>query len=146
MSEEQPVASNNSRKRITITLPQYLADHLQIWAGVGEPAPDNEVQSIQAWLGMLADHTKEEVADIMRKRMLLLIRAATAIHDAGPEIEDAYAIYKNVSREHMREKLDNLRLHRQLASERLRADSGWERYEAKNKECLALREQLAEKQ
>lgn len=36
-----------------------------------------------------------------------------------------------------------LALHRQLAAERLRADQGWERAEAKSKECAELRERLA---
>jgi len=36
-----------------------------------------------------------------------------------------------------------LALHRQLAAETLRADQGWQRYEAKNRECLDLRAALA---
>lgn len=38
---------------------------------------------------------------------------------------------------------ETLALHRQLAAEKLRADQGWERYEAKNRECLGLREKIA---
>jgi hypothetical protein len=46
------------------------------------------------------------------------------------------------------EQLDEevLSLHRQVAAERLRADQGWQRYEAKNKECLQLREMIAGKE
>lgn len=36
-----------------------------------------------------------------------------------------------------------LALHHKLAAETLRADQGWERAEAKSKECNELREQLA---
>lgn len=36
-----------------------------------------------------------------------------------------------------------LALHRQLAAERLRADQGWARAEAKSKECIELRERMA---
>ena len=36
-----------------------------------------------------------------------------------------------------------LALHRQLAAEKLRADQGWERAEAKSKECIELRERMA---
>lgn len=36
-----------------------------------------------------------------------------------------------------------LALHRQVAAERLRADQGWERAEAKSRECLALRDRMA---
>jgi len=36
-----------------------------------------------------------------------------------------------------------LSLHRQLAAEKLRADQGWERGEAKSRECLDLRERMA---
>lgn len=36
-----------------------------------------------------------------------------------------------------------LALHRQLAAERLRADQGWARAEAKSRECAELRERLA---
>jgi hypothetical protein len=35
-------------------------------------------------------------------------------------------------------------LHRQLAAEKLRADQGWARAEAKSKECIALRERMAQ--
>jgi hypothetical protein len=38
-----------------------------------------------------------------------------------------------------------LSLHRQLAAEKLRADQGWQRAEAKSKECIELRERMAEK-
>jgi hypothetical protein len=43
------------------------------------------------------------------------------------------------------DKLKNeiLSLHRQLASEKLRADQGWSRAEAKSKECIELRERMA---
>jgi hypothetical protein len=36
-----------------------------------------------------------------------------------------------------------LALHRQLAAEKLRADQGWERADAKSKECIELRERMA---
>lgn len=36
-----------------------------------------------------------------------------------------------------------LTLHRQLAAEKLRADQGWERAEAKSRECINLRERMA---
>jgi hypothetical protein len=36
-----------------------------------------------------------------------------------------------------------LTLHRQLAAEKLRANQGWERAEAKSRECLQLRERMA---
>lgn len=36
-----------------------------------------------------------------------------------------------------------LALHRQVAAERLRADQGWERAEAKSRECIELRDRLA---
>jgi hypothetical protein len=41
------------------------------------------------------------------------------------------------------EKDEILSLHRQLAGERLRADQGWERAEAKSRECIELRERQA---
>lgn len=36
-----------------------------------------------------------------------------------------------------------LALHRHLAAEKLRADQGWQRAEAKSKECIELRERMA---
>lgn len=37
----------------------------------------------------------------------------------------------------------DLAAHRKLAGESLRADQGWQRYEEKNRECNALRDQIA---
>jgi hypothetical protein len=130
-------------KRVTMEVPQFLADHLKLWAGTGEIGPGNELQSIQAWLRNSCGKTMEEVIDTMRKRMTLLMNAASAIHEGGPEAEDSYGIYSEVSREHMRDKQEILRLHRELGASRLYAKQGWQRAEAKSKECNEIRMRLA---
>lgn len=74
---------------------QFLIDHLKLWKDSGVPAPANELQSIQGWLRCLGENGAEKTADIMRKRMLLLMEAANDLHALGPEAEDAAGIYDN---------------------------------------------------
>lgn len=138
--EEKPKVD---RSLVTMKVPQFLADHLKIWEGTGEQAPVNEIQSIQAWLMMLGRHGAESVKDTMRKRMSLLMYAASAIHEGGVESEDQYGIYSEVSRAHMRDKEELSKVHRELATSRLYAKQGWERAQAKSKECTELRERMA---
>lgn len=69
--------------------------HLKLWAESNIPAPENELQSIQAWLRFSGSHTKEEIQNAMRKRMVLLMEAAQEVYDEGPEEEDRLGIYDN---------------------------------------------------
>jgi len=151
---EEHIAAENKRlgiavevktqlKRVTMEVPQYLADYLKLWSGTGEPGPDNELQSIQSWLRYSAGKTLQEVVDTMRKRMTLLMNVAWAINKGGAEAEDSYGVYSEVSREHMRDKQEILRLHRELGASKLYAKQGWERAEAKARECNEVRARMA---
>ena len=77
----------------------FLAEHLRLWKDEGVPAPVNELQSIHAWLGCLARNGKDDTVARMRARMLLLTKAANALHAEGPEAEDAAGIYDRRPRE-----------------------------------------------
>lgn len=79
--------------KVTIDVHDTLADHLKLWKDTGVLAPRNELQSIQAWLQTLGRLGKEETLNLMRKRLLLLMEASIAIHEAGPEAEDEFGIY-----------------------------------------------------
>lgn len=73
----------------------YVKAHLKFWAESGVPAPENEIQSIQAWLRYSARHTKEEIQDTWRQRLILLEQAAQEVYAAGPDEEDRIGIYDN---------------------------------------------------
>lgn len=73
----------------------YVRAHLKFWAESGVPAPENEIQSIQSWLRYSGGHTKEEMQDTMRQRLILLGKEAQAVYAEGPEAEDAIGIYDN---------------------------------------------------
>lgn len=72
-----------------------LRAHLRFWKESNVPAPENEVQSIQAWLRFAGMHTKEEYLNSLRMRLMLLMNAATELYNEGPEAEDAAGIYNN---------------------------------------------------
>lgn len=76
----------------------FLSKHLRLWKDEGVPSPSNELQSIQAWLSCLGQHGKDETANRMRARMVLLANAANTLHKAGREAEDAAGIYDQRSR------------------------------------------------
>ena len=73
----------------------YVRAHLKFWAESGVPAPESEIQSIQAWLRYSAGHTIEEMKDTLRQRMMLLMEAAEEVYAAGPSEEDRIGIYNN---------------------------------------------------
>jgi hypothetical protein len=84
--------------RATDTIDKMLSDHLRMWKSEIDSAPVNELQSIAAWLRYLGEHGQEKTKNTMRQRMLLLMKAAGAIHEGGPEMEDACGIYDSVPR------------------------------------------------
>lgn len=75
----------------------FLREHLVMWAASGIPAPVNELQSIQGWLGYMG-HGLEATADAMRKRMILLQNAANELDRAGEEAEREAGIYNDRQR------------------------------------------------
>lgn len=74
---------------------KFLTDNLRMWKDLGIPAPLNELQSIDAWQRYLMDNGAEATIDAMVKRKTLLIEAANALAEAGPEAEAAAGIYDN---------------------------------------------------
>lgn len=81
---------------VTIELPGYLSDHLKMWKDSGVPAPLNELQSIAAWLRTTGEvKDMKELQNRMRQRMLLLMKAANGVYEAGPYAEECAGIYEN---------------------------------------------------
>ena len=74
---------------------KFLTDHLKMWKDEGVPAPLNEIQSIHAWWGCLKKVGAEETMKRMAARLILLQNAAEALHEAGPEAEEAAGIYEH---------------------------------------------------
>ena len=74
---------------------KFLTQYLVMWEQSGESAPENEIQSIQAWLSFLGQHGAEETKKVMRNRLILLGNAAVELYEAGPEAEDEVGVYKN---------------------------------------------------
>jgi hypothetical protein len=88
--------SDNGERTIDLVSTSYsqmLNEHLRLWATSGVPAPANELQSIQAWLSYLSEHGSEKTMSTMRTRMLLLMNAASNLHEQGPEAEAEVGIY-----------------------------------------------------
>ena len=74
----------------------FLEEHLRFWKDSGIPAPRNELHSIQAWLRTIAGMKDiEEVKQVMRLRLVLLMEAANDLHDAGEAAIDEAGIYDN---------------------------------------------------
>lgn len=73
----------------------YVRAHLKFWAESGIPAPESEINSIQAWLRFSSGHTMEEMQDALRQRLMLLMEAAQEVHQEGPAEEDRLGIYAN---------------------------------------------------
>lgn len=71
----------------------FLIEHLKMWKDSGVPAPVNELQSIAAWLRETSDVKKMQ--NSMRNRMLILMKAATAINDKGIDYEILTGIFDN---------------------------------------------------
>lgn len=67
--------------------------HLCFWAESKIPAPENEIQSIQAWLKFSGTNTKEQMQTAMRQRLLLLAKEAQNVYNEGPDEEDRIGIY-----------------------------------------------------
>jgi hypothetical protein len=80
-------------------LQPFLIEHLKLWKDSGVPTPANELQSISAWMEHLDRRGKDLTLDAMRKRSILLMQQANALHQAGPEAEDQFGIFENRSRE-----------------------------------------------
>jgi hypothetical protein len=59
------------------------------------------------------------------------------------KLKQAHALLDSTAASMAEAKASDLAAHRKLASETLRADQGWQRYEEKNREVLRLREMLA---
>lgn len=140
------------RGSVVMDVPKFLLEHLRLWENTGEPGPMNELQSISAWLSTLGHRGLEETRRIMQARMTLLMNAASALFDAGEEAEDKAGIYEKRSRDEVngsrdvKEDANNLQinsLHRKLAAANLLAEQNGERLNAKNRECNALREEIA---
>jgi hypothetical protein len=85
---------------------KFLEDHLKLWKDLGIPAPENELQSIDAWLHHLCQHGEEETKKAMRKRMILLLQAANDLHARGPEAEDAAGIFERRPRKEYTEPVE----------------------------------------
>lgn len=145
--KQKPAEPVDPISSITFKLTRFLGDQLRLWEDDGVVGPENELQSIQAWLQMLGRHGAEKTMEIMRTRMTILFAAATALGKAGKEAEDVVGIYSKRSREEVTEmgtlNREILDLHRALASARLGEKLHLERLEAKNRECAQLREQIA---
>ena len=73
----------------------WLVEHLKMWKDSGIPAPLNELQSIAGWLRLSGTTTMDELQDIMRKRMILLMDASVELHEEGRAMEDIAGIYDN---------------------------------------------------
>lgn len=140
------------RGSVTMDVPKFLLEHLRLWENSGEPGPMNELQSIAAWLSTLGHRGLEETRRIMQARMTLLTNAANALYDAGEEAEDKVGIYEKRSRADVngngdvKEDANNLQinsLYRKLAAAHLLAQQNGDRLDAKNRECNALREEIA---
>ncbi len=80
---------------VTIRVPGFVAAHLKMWEDSGVPAPLNELQSIAAWLRYLGQNGADETKKAMRNRILILMKAANNIYEAGPYVEELAEIYKN---------------------------------------------------
>ena len=74
---------------------EFLTKHLRLWKDSGISAPQNEIQSIHAWMGTLRDEGYDETLKRMAARLVMLNRAAQELHEAGPEAETAAGIYDN---------------------------------------------------
>ena len=73
----------------------YVRAHLKFWKESNIPAPESEINSIQAWLGYSSGRTIEEMQDTLRARLILLMEAAERVYAEGPEAEDTVGIYDN---------------------------------------------------
>lgn len=94
-SEYGPISVTTPQEEVKYGLPAWIYRHLVMWEDEGVDAPLNELQSINAWLMYLGRHGQEKTIETMRARMVLLMKAASRLHAAGPEAEEAEGIYKN---------------------------------------------------
>jgi len=88
-------ALKNGVNAHTADYEDYVRAHLKFWAESGIPAPESEIKSLQAWLYYSSGHTMEEMQDTLRARLSLLMDAAVAVYEEGPEAEDRIGIYDN---------------------------------------------------
>lgn len=94
--DEDIIAENKSILNLGLgNLRPSLIKHLKLWRDEGIDAPNNELQSIQAWLACLGANGVQATSDRMRNRMLLLMKTANSLHNEGSDAEEAAGIYDN---------------------------------------------------
>jgi hypothetical protein len=102
-------------------------------------APAVAAEAVRAAAQALLDDALEEVAE--RVHPADTNNVAAKVRELPPLMQNLYRALAAQPAPAPSEEV--LALHRLLAAEKLRADKGWQRYEAKNRECLNLREKLA---
>lgn len=104
------------------------------------PTPDLIVVRFDDLMAVARQIIAEQMDDCDEEFMAGRAHGVGSLHSEILELSKRTV--QDQGREHEQGQDEILALHRQLAGEKLRADQGWERAEAKSRECIQLRERM----